>query len=69
MAWGEGAWGETAWGEGVGAVTVGAVDGIMLAIEAPDAATITGFTTAFSISAVADDNLLVIMIELDLGQF
>ena len=68
---GEGSLGEAALGESPGAVLVllAGVFGTMGLIEAPDVFAAIGSTTIVSSALVADDNVLIVVVELELGQF
>jgi hypothetical protein len=66
---GSSAYGEGAYGETSGATTgIGAVDGVMHIVEAPDLVAITGRVPVVSVSAIADGNMLVVVVELQLAQ-
>ena len=67
---GTGAFGEAGYGESPGGAfpVVGDIAGSMGALEAQDIFAATGSTPLVSIGAVADPNILVLVVELELGQ-
>lgn len=70
--YGEGAYGEGAYGETIGpavAVIVVGMFGSLGLIEAPDVENMMGNTPLSSAALVVDANVLVVVVELELGQF
>lgn len=69
--YGTGAFGEVGFGESPGGAfpVVGDIAGSMAAIEAKDIFAAIGSVPMVSISSVADPNVLVLVVELEMGQF